>query len=434
METKSPTRKIFVVAIILFIIILFGALGWLIYSGKGGSVGEKVRSFLPFLPFGKGGKEITTPPPTGETPSGGGIIVGEEGNRPVVILRKLHTSPVAGLYPFLRAQPGRPTATSTPDTVVRYLERGLGHIYETNMTTLKENRISNETRPKIYEAVWGNSGNGVVIRSLRNDEKTIWSYSITLRDIKNSTSTEEGKSVESLGVFLPDNISELAVSQGRDDKVFYVLPTGDSSVGITSGFDAKKKVQLLESPLKEWLPQWPNDKLITLTTKPSQKVPGLMFFVDTLSGNTTKILGGINGLTTLTSPDGKKVLFSESTGNSFTLGVYDILNDKKTTLSLATLPEKCVWSKLKKMVVYCGVPGKVPVGDYPDAWYQGIASFSDDLWMVDTETGTTTLLASPTKLVGEDIDVTKLFLSPDESFLVFVNKKDSTPWSLKLGQ
>jgi hypothetical protein len=83
-------------------------------------------------------------------------------------------------------------------------------------------------------------------------------------------------------------------------------------------------------------------------------------------------------------------------------------------------------------VLYCGVPQTAPSGSLPDGWYQGVVSFSDDMWMINTQTGVTTLLVSPLKVAGEEIDATKLLLSPDESFLLFVNKKDSAPWSLKL--
>jgi len=76
--------------------------------------------------------------------------------------------------------------------------------------------------------------------------------------------------------------------------------------------------------------------------------------------------------------------------------------------------------------------GLILSGSLPDGWYQGVVSFSDDIWRIDITTGVTTMLVSPPKTAGEEIDATKLLLSPDEAFLLFVNKKDSTPWSLKL--
>jgi len=397
----------------------------MVYAGKAGVVGEKIRTFLP---FGSGGEDRPAVIPTTNPETNGGMIVGEDG-RLVSLLRKLHNSPVAGVYAFTKKIAG----TTTQDVVVRYIERGLGHVYETNMSNLKEERISNETRLKIYEALWGNAGNGVVIRYLNGDKNdTIQTYSMVLRDIKNATTTEEGRRIETDGVFLPENISEVAISQEKGDRMFYVLPTGDSSVGITAGFDGKKQVQVFDSPLKEWLSFWPNDKLITLTTKPSQNVPGFMYFLDAQTGKTTKILGRINGLTTLTSSDGKNVLYSESKNGGLDLYVYAVAGDVKTKLSLTTLPDKCAWSKLKKEVLYCGVPQVPPRGSFPDSWYQGVTSFSDDIWMIDAATGVTTMLVSPPKTAGEEIDATKLLLSPDESFLLFVNKKDSAPWSLKL--
>ena len=147
MENKTPKEKIALLAIFILIVAILGALAFLVYSGRGGAVGEKVKTFLP---FGSGGEpreggEIIPPDTTG-----GGIIEGSPAEK---ILKKLHNAPVAGLYPFTRTQQGQKTSTSTLDTIVRYIERGLGHIYETNMTTPEEEiRISNETRLKIYEA------------------------------------------------------------------------------------------------------------------------------------------------------------------------------------------------------------------------------------------------------------------------------------------
>lgn len=421
---ENGSKKFLILIIVLLLLATVGVLGWMIYSGKGGSLGESIKNVLP---FGQGGGDRPQGVGTNTEGGGGGMINGGE-NQPVVVLRKLHNSPVAGIYSFIKQK----TGTTTKDVIVRYIERGLGHIYETNMTTLSEGRISNETRPKIYEALWGGNGNNLAIRYLDGDDgETIQTYAITLSTIKSGTSTD-GVTVSSSGIFLPENISEMAISRGKDDRVFYILPNGDSSAGIISGFDGKKKTQLFDSPLKEWLPFWPNDKLITLTTKPSQNVPGFMFFLDTQSGKTTNVLGGVNGLTTLTSPDGKNVLYSESVNGGLALSVYHTDTATSEKLSITTLPDKCVWSKLQKGVLYCGVPQNIPGAGYPDSWYQGVTSFTDDLWKINSGTGETILLASPSKLSGEDVDATKLSLSPDESFLFFVNKKDSAPWSLNL--
>src|SRR3989344_5370447 len=135
MESNTSTKKIIIIALVVLVVAGIGIFGWMIYAGKGGVVGEKVRTFLP---FGGGGEERAEVTPTPGQETGGGMIVGE-GEQTVSILRKLHNSPVAGVYAFTK----RTAGTTTQDTVVRYIERGLGHIYETNMSDLKEERISN---------------------------------------------------------------------------------------------------------------------------------------------------------------------------------------------------------------------------------------------------------------------------------------------------
>jgi len=43
------------------------------------------------------------------------------------------------------------------------------------------------------------------------------------------------------------------------------------------------------------------------------------------------------------------------------------------------------------------------------------------------------LLVIPKELTGIELDITKPVISPDENYIIFVNKKDSTLWSLDLG-
>ena len=83
-------------------------------------------------------------------------------------------------------------------------------------------------------------------------------------------------------------------------------------------------------------------------------------------------------------------------------------------------------------MVYCGVPIDIPEGEYPDEWYKGKTTFSDSLWRVDTENGALEQLARPETDVLEAIDVAHPFLSTAGDFLFFINKKDSSLWSLKV--
>jgi tricorn protease-like protein len=175
------------------------------------------------------------------------------------------------------------------------------------------------------------------------------------------------------------------------------------------------------------LVEWPSNGTITLTTKPSSGVGGYMYFLNTKTESFKKILGGITNLTTLTSSDLSKVLYSSGAS----LYVYDISEDESTSIPINTLSEKCVWSEIGSSVVYCGMPKDLPQ-NLPESWYQGLTTLSDSIWKIDMETGQTDLLIEPEEEFGVSVDMTELILNKEDSYLMFVNKKDSTLWVLEL--
>jgi hypothetical protein len=59
-------------------------------------------------------------------------------------------------------------------------------------------------------------------------------------------------------------------------------------------------------------------------------------------------------------------------------------------------------------------------------------SFSDDIWVIDLAMGSANVIATPVETAGEEIDFINPMLSPDEHYLIFMNKKDSSLWSLRL--
>ena len=126
------------------------------------------------------------------------------------------------------------------------------------------------------------------------------------------------------------------------------------------------------------------------------------------------------------------VLYSENTADGLFLKTYSFKKATSEIVSVTTLPEKCIWSNRESAIVYCSVPTYLGVGPYPDGWYQGVSSFSDDIWKIDTASGVVNLVVEPKKLVGRDIDGTNLFLSPSEDYLFFTNKFDYRVWSLRL--
>ena len=313
---------------------------------------------------------------------------------------------------------------------LRYVERATGNIYQTFADKIEERKFSTTIIPMVYEALFGNNGQSVIMRYLKGE--TIITFVGNLP--KEFLGADTTASNEIKGTFLPENIKDISLS-GDASSIFYLFSSGnnleDNIIGTTLNLINNKKVQVFDSPFTEWLSLFPNNKMLSFTTKPSAGIPGYMYAIDpnNKNYNFNKILGNINGLTTLTNPNGKLVLYGN---DNLSLSVYHTDTKVSDTLGIRTLPEKCVWNKIGD-AVYCGVPKFIGNGQYPDSWYQGEVSFGDQIWKIDIKTGNAKIVADPATVNGgEEIDSIKLLMDDGENYLFFVNKKDSFLWELSL--
>jgi hypothetical protein len=368
---------------------------------------------------------ISTSSPFGVAPgdiSSSGGVSGSAGT--------LGTSGTAsGTLPTLFKISGDPVAgavviVENGQEVVRYSDRATGHIYDVDPLTLQKIEVANTTLPEIYQALWKPDGSQVIYRSLSDDGNTSINTSLALTAPK---STSTGAEYNITTTQLQGNVSAMV---GGIKQIAYVLKdTG--SVGI-SGFAGEKPQTILSSAFSEWQIAW-NTTNLELTTNASASTEGFSYSLNTASGSLTKVLGPLTALTTLADPAGGQILYSYIDTNANT--VFAVENTKtgvSTTIMPATFPEKCVWSLQTKNTVFCGAPSSAIDANEPDSWYQGITHFSDQIWEFNTSTGNATLLADPKKNFGVDIDLINPTLSPNEDYLVFMNKTDLSLWALKL--
>ncbi len=363
-------------------------------------------------------------------------------------LRHIYTEPTAGMHFFMRdifatttpltetivVANGTTTATTTrtvkPTTpkligkmeIMEFMDRGTGHIYETASNTLAITKTSITTHPKTYEALFVGPGS-VIMRGLHGDSDTIKTQFGNLR-LTTPTSSEKTLVVQDLG----DGMQQVVLSPNKA-RMFYLQ--NKKPIGVISNLDGTGVANTFDSPFREWIASWPNDKTITITTKASSFAKGYMYTINTGTQALQKVIGDKNGLTTLMSPDGNKVIYSESKGGTPNLYVLDVRTGIVINLFFRTLSEKCVWSNQETDVAFCAVPQDVAFGDYPDAWYQGLIFFSDDIWKINTRTGETRLLAKLSKLSDQAIDVVNPVLNPTETLLMFNNKIDLSLWGLR---
>ncbi|HBA45591.1 hypothetical protein A2W67_00715 [Candidatus Nomurabacteria bacterium RIFCSPLOWO2_02_40_28] len=435
------SKRNFVLLVIILSLVVVVAFGFLYFRQPADITSgdtEGTNFFSQFNPFGGTG---TSKPPVTKPPvdvSGYVPPTGEEIQD--AKLKKVSSMPIAGFTVFTKERiketalvtgpEGADTKTGTPKTefvlALRYVEKSNGIIYQTFADKIEERKFSKTIIPKIYDAYFGSHGESVIMRYLKADDQTIETFVGNLP--KENLGSPLGGENELKGSFLPVNIKDVSISPDTL-KAFYLFSTGENMVGTVLNFSTNKKIQIFDSPFTEWLSWWPNEKIITLTTKPSALALGYVYGFDQNGKNFSNILGNINGLTTLTSPNGKLILYGDS---SLAVGVYHTDTRISDFLGVKTLPEKCVWSGGSDFV-YCAVPKLTGFGLYPDSWYQGEVSFSDQIWKVDIKTGNGVMILDPvTVLGGEDVDGIKLTVDQGENYLFFVNKKDSFLWELSL--
>ncbi len=336
-----------------------------------------------------------------------------EGEAPVVVPPKKTSN----------NKPIPPTTEFAP--ALRYVARANGNIYQTFVDKIEERKFSETVIPKVYDAYFGNKGQSVIMRNLKSD-RIIETFFGTLPKEKLG---EDLASNELKGYFLTEGIKDITLSPDTS-KIFYLSELNGSAIGtILNTIDAKK-AQVFTSAFTEWNSFWGTNKTVTLTTKPSGTVPGHMYAIDVDKKSFTRVLGDINGLTTEMSPSGKLILVGNS---NLSLYIYHTDTKAYDLVDLKTLPEKCIWNKTSAFI-YCSVPTFTEDGTlFPDDWYRGETTFSDQIWRINALTGSASLLADPVLVPGgEDIDGIKLSLDDAENYLFFVNKKDSFLWELEL--
>ena len=416
-----------IIIAILFLIILALA-GWFLISQKTDPQGDgeenatSERGFLGnIFPFGDGGNravdEDRGPSPTGNT-SGGPLSSGDVGGG--LTLQQLSQIGIAGY-----------TASTSSNGVefVRFVEQTTGNVYDVELETQNEARVTNTTIPRIYEALWRPNGEQVILRYVSEKNDVVKSYLATVTDESSST-TKEFMSLE--GDFLPDNIENVVIGQSEN----IVLITVPDKLGInTFLLDLYEEVFIpsFDSDFGEWNIVLLDDNTAIATTRASHAARGFVYEVDIASGVFRKILGGQTGLTALPNHNASKIFFSTNDGVRVRSYIHDNETRVTTELNVQTFAEKCVWgSGSRNDKLYCGVPTSNLSGKYPDRWYQGISSFSDSLFEIDASFGTSILLTSPTSLIGRRIDVIDMSLSNESDLLFFRNKRDSSLWSLEL--
>ncbi len=316
-----------------------------------------------------------------------------------------------------------PTSPNTEFiSVLKYSNKNNGNIYQTLIKDLEEKNYSSTIIPNVHETLF--TTNNVIYRYLKNGN-TIVTF---LGNLPKEILGQDSNNNEIFGSFLPDGIKDISISKNKEN-IFYLNLTKNGVVGVVIDSN-NSKTNVFDSSFSEWYSYWPNNDFIILNTKPSGLVDGFAYLLNIKNRNFNKVLNKIKGLTTLSNGNLSTILYSD---NNLSLKLLNPNTNETKNLRLNTHSEKCVWSQ-DNITLYCAIPKNIQGGFiYPDAWYQGEASYDDEIWKINTETGARTKLVDPNTLYeGEVIDAINLSLDKEEKTLFFMNKVDSYLWGLRL--
>jgi len=372
------------------------------------------------IPSGRQTGDQRQPETTGVFPETPDTTVSGTGN-----IKKMTQTSVASVY-FINKNGGNPS--------LRYIEKGTGHINEISFDERIPTKVTNTTITAIQDAKWGENGEVVILRRTDGNSNNIQTIYGTIEESSDLADVEAGvKKIN--GHILPPNTIDFDISPDQK-KIFYLIRNGDSVVGsisdMTKSKPSEKMTQVWASPMREWQIAWSSNNQISLTNKPSYNSKGNLFSISLNKANSfDKEIGNITGLTALMNNKGNVIVYTETTGTGFMTFNHNKNGGEVKVFPVRTLAEKCVFSKINENIIYCGVPSVIIGANYPDAWYQGVRSFSDSIWEIDLELNTGRVIID-NNAFPEEADIINPVVSEDENYFGFINKKDNTLWIAKI--
>ena len=330
-----------------------------------------------------------------------------EAKRPPRLWR-VNTTPVAGM--------GFVSSGST--TMLRYIERSTGHIFDADPETGSVVRRTNRLIPKVYEAYAGKDDS--IIARTQGDDGSVDTFSGKL-----GTTTVDGF-VPLLGADLGPGITDIAFF-GADEAVFLASRDGTTQL-VRSRLDGSKPELLVSLPGGDFELSTLVDNRIVLTTRAASGIPGYSYEVGK-GGVLSPFARATAGLTTLPRASSTALLIGTDTGHRLSLSLKASKDAAASMLPIQTVAEKCVWAPGISLIAYCAVP-KTADTNFLTNWYRGKIHTTDTWFEVDGSAGK----AESFFETGTDdaIDVERPMMDAQGDYIAFMSARDKSLWILRI--
>lgn len=391
-------KKIYlIIAGVAAIVILLGLWVYLLIYGTP----KPVTAF--FTDFSFTGESTETPQPITQPAPDSQIDIATEK------LRQLTVRPVSGF--------GEVVTEGANERFVYYSEAGTGHVYRINLVTGEETRISNVTIPNTTLAQFSQDGNFVALRSGYTNSNQKFTI-LNLTDTTNiSTSEIDNKIVD--------------FTWNDEGRLLYTTYRNNGLVGQAYNPTQMTTSDIFTVPFPSATIDWDttaNNEHYAYP-KASAKLNGYLY---SLSGGTIKRMAieGF-GLTALVNKD--FAIFTNQTSAGAPQSQAMDLNDGAVRLLPGIAdPSKCAFAETNRDTLYCAYTQNSYGPEFPDDWYKGTRSFSDQIWEINIRQRSASQLVNPESKSGRAIDVMSMVFSEESGALYFINKNDNTLWMYEI--
>lgn len=314
-------------------------------------------------------------------------------------------------------------------TRLYYAERATGYVFSVNLGGGEVSRVTNTLRPKIYEALFDESG--VIERGIA-DDGSVETFVGTL-----GVATPTSTAIALGGSPLEKNISAISIVGAAQPGIFYLRAKDGGTEGIIARRDGAKGKTAFASPLTDWRPYALADGRLIVAQKAATNVSGFAYEV-AKNGTLSPVAAEMPGLIILPHTWVSALIWSSSDAGGTALFARGSAAAEPRRLPIATVAEKCAWvpppadassRKPGALVAYCAVPRTPPSPHFLEEWYQGVLHTDDAWWRVDAASGS----VEPLKTSG-GWDARDPAIDPSGRFLAFIDGNDDSLWVLILAQ
>lgn len=388
-------QQVFIIVGALIVLLLVGVWAYLLFFGTPKSADDV------FAELGLSGSEDTTVVPVPE-------VVAEENpavnlQRPK--LRQLTTKPVIGFKEIVTA------TTTVPD--LYYVEMGTGHVFSINLGSGEERRLSGTTVAKATRADISKDGTLVAIASPTNSKN----LNLVLGTLSTSTATDLTLTSFS------KSVSDFSIASSGE--LLFTETKDTSTLGLAYNAKTAKETTIFSVPYRDSRVVWGeagNDSHYVYP-KASYALEGFLY--EAKNNTLTRLPADGFGFTAKANDD--IIVYTTSENQVPTTRIYNRNTAQVRNLDSYTLPEKCLLPETGAVIV-CAQEAATPVYESPDAWYQGVVSFKDTVYIINTDEFTAEVVTDTFKESSREIDATMLEIGDSQRNLYFINKNDNTLW------